>query len=233
MNQNSIYFFLTLLFIPVLISAQYNGNRFSVSVNYSYNTVANIFLSPNAEEIVSRANKFEIEGIHSYSTELRYGITSQIILGISIEYMKDSGKGRNLPSDQFLVRDGFELIPIEFSGYYFLPFSTENFKFFMGGGIGFYFGKRTREFGDIEFEDVDSEVGFSIQVNTGMDYMILDFLSVRGELRFRDPEFTITNKYSKDTVTYNGREYDVTTKNIDSNLNLAGITFRIGIVYHF
>ena len=63
--------------------------------------------------------------------------------------MQGAEKGRNLNSRQFIVTDGYELYPVELSIYYFLPFSTEDFKFYMGGGMGIYPGKRTREFGNI------------------------------------------------------------------------------------
>lgn len=215
------------------IFAQYNGNDFAVSTNFSFNTTAKIFLTPNASNILDQQSFFEIEGIFSYSAEFRYRIFHELILGLSIEYMQGSAMGRNLSSRQFIVEDGFELFPIEFSVYYFFPFSTDNFKFYMGGGFGIYTGKRTREFGNIKFNDVDSEIGYGIQVSTGMDYMIFNFLSVRGELRFRDPDFRITNKYNNENVIYDGVEYSVSQSNINSKLNVDGITFRIGAVFHF
>ncbi len=213
--------------------AQYNGSDFAISTNFSYNTTAKIFLTPDAENIFDQNYNFPIENISSYSFEIRYLLNKDIILGLSAEYMSGSDKGRNLTSKQFIITDGFELFPLELSLYYYLPFSTEDFKFYMGGGFGIYFGKRTRDFGDINFLDVNSEIGYGIQVSTGMDYMIFDFLSVRGELRFRDPDFRITNKYSKEIVNYEGRAYRVTNDDITSKINVDGITFRAGAVLHF
>ena len=57
----------------------------------------------------------------------------------------------------------------------------------MGGGLGFYSGKRTREFGNINFVNVKSEIGYGIQVSVGMDYMIFDNFSVRGEIDLEIP----------------------------------------------
>ena len=230
-NLNLKIFLLLLLFSNLLIG-QYNGNDFSLSTNFSYNTTAKIFLSPDAEHVLDQNKFFEIEGVNSYSFELRYRLNESIIFGLSAEYMKESAKGRNLSSNLFVVKDGFELIPIEFSIFYFLPFSTEDFKFFMGGGIGFYTGKRTREFGDIKFVDVKNDLGYGILVNVGMDYLFFNNLSIRGELRFRDPDFNIVNKYNSETVFYEGRTYSLQEQNIKSKLNLDGITFRIGLAYH-
>ena len=215
------------------IFSQYNGNDFAISGNFSYNTSGRIFLTPDAENVFEQNNYFGIDHIYSYSTEIRYRINEGLIIGFSVEYMEASGKGRNIvSSSQFVVTDGFELIPLELSAYYHLPFSTENFKFFMGGGLGFYFGKRFRQFGDINYTDVSSEMGFGIQISTGMDYMIFDYLSVRGEFRFRDPDFKVTNRYNNDIVNYEGRTYRISANEITSKINLDGITFRIGAAFH-
>jgi len=223
----------TILILSNISVAQYNGHDLSLSTNFSFNTTAKIFLNPNASNVLDQNVYFEIDGIYSYSAELRYRVNEAIILGLSGEYMQGEEKGRNLNSDRFIVTDGYELYPVELSIYYFLPFSTENFKFYMGGGFGVYTGKRTRKFGNIEFEDVDSKVGYGIQVSVGMDYLIFGNFSTRGEIRFRDPDLVITNKYSDRMVVYEGDTFTVTQENITSKLNVDGITFRIGAVYHF
>lgn len=229
--------FITYLFVLSLTAvqtfAQYNGNDFAISANASLNTNGKIFLTPNAPNILDQNNFFEIEDIYSYSIEIRYRLYESLILGLSAEYMQAADKGRTLPSKQFIVEDGYKLYPIEISAYYFLPFSTEDFKFYMGGGVGVYTGTRTRNFGNIHFNSVDSEVAYGIQVSVGMDYIIFDFLSARGELRFRDPDFKVTNRYSSDKVIYEDREYMVSQENITSKINVDGITLRLGLTYHF
>jgi opacity protein-like surface antigen len=223
--------FITLL--QQMVIAQYNNNDFSVSTNFNFNTTANIFLTPDADDILDQNNSFQIEDIYSYSIEIRYRVNEALIFGLSAEYMEASASGRNVVPRQFVVKDGFKMYPFEFSLYYFLPFSTENFKFYLGGGLGIYAGKRTREFGNVKFVDVNSEIGYGIQVSTGMDYMIFDNLSVRGELRFRDPDFRITNKYNSTRGIYEGIQIALPDENITSKLNMDGITFRIGAVFHF
>jgi opacity protein-like surface antigen len=231
--KNFSTYILLFIFISSTIFSQYYGNNLSVSTNFSYNTTAKIFLNPDANQFASQTDYFELEGLYSYSIEFRYTVYEALIFGLSIEYMSGAENGRNLSDKQFVVKDGFEIYPIELSSYYLLPFSTEDFKFYMGGGFGFYTGSRTREFGNVKFEDVDSESTLGIQVSTGVDYLILNLLSIRGEFRFRDPELLITNKYSSNNVIYNDNESSVTTNNIRSRLNVDGITFRIGLVYHY
>ncbi len=221
------------LFLSGTTFAQNKGNNFSLSVNYSYTTDSKICLTPDAPSIFNRDENFILEDILSYSTEIRYRASMWLIFGLSFEYIEKNGEGRNLSSKEFVVEDGYKVYPLELSAYYYLPFSTENFKFFMGGGFGLYFGKRTRTFGTVKFENVSSEIGYGILVNVGMDYMIFDHFSVRGEFLFRDPEFRVTSKYSSEITIYNGREYRVQTDNITSKINIDGITFRVGAVYHF
>jgi len=223
---------LILVTTSVTTNAQYNGNDFSISANVNYTTTSKIFLTPNAPEEFLRNKNFPIEDILSYSFELRYRLSEPVILGLSSEYINDEAEGRNLTSPIFLVKDGFEVIPIELSAYYFFPFSTENFKFYMGGGIGFYFGKHLRSFGDVEFDHVKSSNGIGIQMSLGMDYLISDFLSVRSEMRFRDPKFDVTSKYSNETVLYEDRYYKLSTDEINTKINIDGLTFRLGVVFH-
>ncbi|MCP5064175.1 MAG: outer membrane beta-barrel protein [Ignavibacteriae bacterium] len=220
---------LLLVTTSVIVNAQYNGNDFSISANANYTTTSKIFLTPNAADEFLRNKNFPIEDIISYSFELRYRLSEPVILGLGAEYINDGADGRNLTSPLFLVSDGFEVIPIELSVYYFFPFSTENFKFYMGGGIGFYFGKHLRTFGDVEFEHVKSSNGIGLQMSLGMDYLVFDFLSVRSEMRFRDPKFDVTSKYNSDTVFYEDR---LSTDEINTKINIDGITFRIGAVFH-
>lgn len=232
MKTISKYLFFSIILSNILF-AQYNGNNFSITTNFYFNTTAKIFLTPDAEHVLDRTHHFPIEDIYSYSIELRYRISEFLILGLSAEYMEATARGRTLTTSQFVVREGFKLYPVEVSAYYFLPFSTEDFKFYMGAGLGIYTGSRTREFGDIKFKDVSNELGYGLQVSVGMDYMIFNYLSIHGELRFRDPDFRIYNKYNSEVVTYNNQTFSVTKDEISSKLNVDGITFGIGLAVHF
>ncbi len=225
-----LFFLLTLV---TSLFAQYNGKDLSFTLGYNYTTSSKIFLNPNAPDIFDQNQFIEIGDFQNFSAELRYRLNESVIFGLSAEYLKNTKKGRHLSSPIFIVEDGLEVYPVELSIYYFLPFSTENFKFFMGGGFGLYLGKRIRSFGDNYFVNVDNEVGYGIQVSTGMDYIVLDNISIKGEIRFRDPDFKTTNRYNNKTVTYEGRSYTVNTNETTSRINIDGITFRIGASFQF
>lgn len=218
--------------------AQFNGT-YGVSVNAVYNTSANIYLSPNSSDIFLRNNSFLIENFFNPSIDFRYRLSESIIVGFNTEYMVTSSTGPNLTV--FLgnstvtidVEDGFRLFPLELSAYYLLPFSTEHFKFLMGGGLGYYIGSHIRKFGDVEVSNVERKAAYGIHVSLSMDYLIRDFVSVRGEMKFRDPQFAVKSKYSKQEVNYNGSLIRLAQDSFDSKINVDGVTFILGFAFHF
>jgi len=113
------------------------AKSFSLFAGVDYITTAQIFLNPNTSDIILKNKSFEITNLYSPVIDFRYRINDDLILGISSEYISKSQKGRNLlvneGSQQLAleVDDGVEFIPIEISAYYFLPFSTNQFKFTM------------------------------------------------------------------------------------------------------
>ena len=216
-----------------VLIAQYNGDNFSISLGYNYTTTSKLFLNPDAPDVLDQNQYVEIGDFQNFSVDFRYRLNEDIIFGLNAEYFENTANGRNLSSPLFVVEDGFKVYPVELSIYYFLPFSTEDFKFFMGGGIGFYFGERIRNFGDVQFVTVNKELGYGIQVSSGMDYMVFDNISVRGEIHFRDPDFKVTNKYNTSTVNYDGNVYRISGNNTTSKINIDGITFRLGASFQF
>lgn len=218
--------------------AQFN-KTFGVSVNAVYNTSASIYLSPNSSDIILRNNSFLIENIFNPSIDFRYKLSESIILGFNTEYMTSSSIGPNLTvflgnsTVTINVEDGFSLIPLELSAYYLLPFSTERFKFLMGGGIGYYIGSHVRKFGDVEVSNAERKAAYGFHVNISMDYLIKDFISVRGEMKFRDPQFTVKSKYSKKEVNYNGSIIRLAQDTFDSKINVDGVTFILGLAFYF
>ena len=236
--MKSIISAILIFFLSSSAFAQFN-KTFGVSVNAVYNTSARIYLSPNSSDIILRNNSFIIENIFNPSFDFRYKFSESIIFGINTEYMTTTSIGPNLTV--FLgnstvtidVEDGFKLIPLELTGYYLLPFSTEQFKFLMGGGMGYYIGSHVRKFGDVEVSNAERKAAYGIHVSISMDYLIKDFISVRGEMKFRDPQFTVKSKYSKKEVNYNGNIIRLAQDSFDSKINVDGVTFVMGLAFHF
>ncbi|MGE5401223.1 MAG: hypothetical protein ACM3S2_12530 [Ignavibacteriales bacterium] len=220
-------------------AGQYMDRNFSLSLNYNYTTTAKLFLNPKASEEILRNSSVPLEGIYSPSLDLRYRLTDDILLGFNIEYIKKTAVGPNLTvlagdgTQTIDVEDGFKLIPFELSGYYLVPFSTESFKFLMGGGVAYYYGEHLRKFGDEEVSNVSREFAYGIQLSISSDYMINRYLSVRGEMKFRDPDFEVTSKYSKKRVNYNGDTIVLAQDTFQSRINMDGVTFTLGLALHF
>lgn len=103
----------------------------------------------------------------------------------------------------------------------------------MGGGAGYYIGSHIRKFGDAEVSNVERKAAYGIHVHLTMDYLINDFVSLRGEMKFRDPQFTVKSKYSKLEVNYNGNIIRLAQESFDSKINVDGVTFVLGIAFYF
>jgi len=236
--MKKIILFLFLLFTAVS-SGQYEERDFSISLNGVYTTSARVYLQPYASDIVVRNESFPIEDIMNPAIELRYALSRSIILGIGTEYMYTTETGPNLvvfsegAARLINVDDGFLFIPVELSAYYLLPFSTEKFKFLMGGGAGYYLGTHVRKFGDAEVSNVDRKFAYGIHVGVSMDYLLRENVSIRTEMKFRDPQFNVKSAYNKREVEYNGRIIRLLQESFDSKINIDGVTFVLGIAYHF
>lgn len=232
-----IVFFLVV--IPFNLSAQINGKNFSITVNAVYTTSAKIYLNPNSSDILLRNSSFPIGSFMNPQVELRFKPFEDIFFGLSTEYMRKTSIGNNLTvfarnrTVTIPVEDGFKLIPIEFTAYYLLPFSSELFHFVMGGGAGYYFGEHIRKFGDAEVTNAGRKFAYGIHVILSMDYFIRSNFSLRGEMKFRDPQFRVTNKYNKSEANLNGEIINITQKTFDSKINIDGVSFILGVAFHF
>ncbi len=219
--------------------AQYNDNNFAIEANAVYTTTAKIYLYPNSVDPILRNSSFPLEGIVNPALDLRYKITDDLIIGINTEYMTKTSTGYNLTAFSgdstisVLVNDGFKMIPLELSLHYILPFSTEHFKFLMGGGVGFYYGSQIRNVGNDRVTNVQRKFAYGIQVSVAMDYLLTGNIGLHAEMKFRDPQFKVTSKYVKNDVLYNGKEIHIAQDSFDSKINVDGVTFIIGAAFYF
>jgi outer membrane protein W len=219
--------------------AQYYGKNFSIGLNYIYTTDARIYLNPNSPIFVERNNAFEISDISNPGIDFRYKLLDEIFLELNLEYMESSATGKNEKvitsrgTEFITVEDGFKMIPMEFSIYYLLPFSTEKFKFLMGGGTGYYYGSMIRKFGNAEVSNAGRKAAFGIQVAIGMEYLLNEYISFRTEMKFRDPELTVKNRYNQQEYIYKGEKVKVTSQEFESKINVNGLAFVLGVAFHF
>lgn len=237
MRISIIIIFHFLFYIPAL--CQYNGNDISIGIYGFYTTSASVFLNPNASDIVVRNESFLIEDIWNPGVDIRFRVSEPLILGLNIEYIRITRSAPNLnvflggSVVTLIVDDGFKLIPVELSAYYLLPFSTEGFKFLMGGGLAYYNGEFIREIGETEVKNITKEAAFGIHVSISMDYVPINDVAIRFQMKFRDPQFTVSSQYEQQEIEYEGNVIILPEGTFNTKINLDGITFMLGAAFQF
>ena len=232
-------FFLIVL-LPILISAgsfaQFSTGKIGIAVDAVYTTSAEIFLNPNSSNSEVRNKSFTLEKIWNPGLDVRYRFSNEFILGLNIEYVRKTANAPNLTAFigsqvfVFEVEDGLSVIPIELTAHYHFPFSTEDFKFMMGGGLGYYIGEFVRKFQDVDLEITQRKFALGLHVSASMDYIIIENLSARFEMKFRNPQYTVTSKYSKTEVMYQGNAIQLPENAFDTKVDIDGLTFILGLV---
>ena len=232
---NTVIFFL----FTITSLAQFGENNLGIAVNAIYTTSADIFLNPNASNLDVRNKSYTLENIWNPGLDIRYRFSDEFIVGLNVEYVNKTNEAPNLTAflgNQVVileVEDGFRVIPIELTIHYFFPFSTEDFKFLMGGGLGYYRGEFIRKFNDVELEVVQRKIAMGIHVSASMDYMIYKNFSARFEMKFRNPQYNVKSKYTKNEVTYQGNTIQLPDDAFETKIDVDGLTFAFGLVINF
>jgi hypothetical protein len=223
------------LLFPATLLSQYNGAFMSIGAYGVYTTSASIFLNPNASDVVIRNQSFVIEDITNPGADIRIRISEPLILGLNVEIIKITEPSPNLSAFvggsvvRLNVEDGFRLIPIELTAYYLLPFSTEGWKFLMGGGVAYYNGEFIRKIGNTSVSNVNKEAEFGIHVSASVDYVPISFAVVRFQMKFRDPQFTVSSRYDQQEIEYQGHIVTLPGETFETKINMDGITFMLGL----
>lgn len=162
--------------------------------------------------------------------------SDDILIGINIEKIKTldqtatqvhrNGQEYNIP-----ISEGFVVYPFELSGYFLIPFSSEDARVYLGGGVGWYYGERIYSIASARAATLNSPSGFGIHVLTGADVRITSRIAVRGELKFRDPQFDSVNRFAGTSTTYEGLKINLDTSSSKTRVNLNGITYGLGLVF--
>lgn len=233
------YLIVFILFLSITAFAQYNENSFGLGLNVVYTTNARIYLNPNSTDPIERNSTFGLADIFNPGINFRYKLVENVLLDLNLEYMQSTATGRNekvitnTGLRYIQVNDGFKLIPIELSVYYLIPFSTEQFKFLMGGGLGYYYGSMIRKFGDAEVSNVNRNSAYGIQVGVDFNYLFRENIAFKFEMKFRDPQFTVRSRYNQRQYNYNGMKVTVTKQEFDSKIDINGVAFVLGTIFYF
>jgi hypothetical protein len=233
--MNAKYIIVFFLLFPASFLCQYNGSFMSIGVYGVYTTSASIFLNPNASDVVIRNQSFIIEDITNPGADIRIRISEPLILGLNVEIIEITEPSPNLSAFvggsvvRLNVEDGFRLMPVELTAYYLLPFSTERWKFLMGGGVAYYSGEFIRKVGNTSVSNVHKEAEFGIHVSASLDYVPISFAVIRFQMKFRDPQFTVTSRYAQQEIEYQGHTVTLPGESFETKINMDGITFVLGL----
>lgn len=237
-NLNKILFLVLILSYGTFF-AQTKKEGFTVNFGLGLISSSKIFPNPNSSDLIERNKSFEITNILSPTLEIKYGFNEEVSIGVSSEYASKMKKGNFVSalSGSQLVEleseDGFIFIPIELSVYQTLPFSTENFKFNIGGGLGYYIANLKRNFGDTKISTVESSPVFGIQVSAAVEYKILEYLGFYLQTKYRAPEIKVSSKYDKNTIEYKGKTITILQDTFDSKISVNGVVLVLGLTYNF
>jgi len=228
-----------LFIISSKVQAQYGDKYFSLALYYDYTVTSRLYENPRDADLILRQLYHNIDGLKGFTVDLRYRISEEVFLNLSTGYTKSpivfnpvDGISQS-GAVTLRAEDSFVLYPIELSVVYLLPISTEQFKFFMGGGAGLYFGSINRTINEASVKTIEREIDLGIHVLAGMDYLINDFVGVRGQMKFRDPEFEIKSEYDRPSVIIDDETVVIRRNSFWSKVNVDGIVFSLGVILLF
>jgi hypothetical protein len=200
----------------------------------TFTTEGQIYPNPTSADPFSRSLSYAIDdalGVGAEviyrigGTNLAFSLSSEVVFATASREMPVSG-GRGIP-----VEDGFRAIPIEVTGYFIIPVSGRDFRFYMGGGAGTYIGRRIYRLAGTEAPAVSTKPGYGIHALVGVGYRATEWFSVLGELKFRDLQFESTNQFNVSQILYNGIVINVPERPFSSSIHVDGMTFQLGIAF--
>lgn len=191
---------------------------YSLAVKGNFTFSSRLFTNIDAPDQFTRSQYTSINNIFGFGIDFRRGIDdTRLEVGISAEYLTAREK---FISQSAVFEDGFWAIPVELTGYFVIPFSSESARLYIGGGAGFYWGERQLTVDDVKRTVLDSEPGIGIHVLTGFQYSLNEWFALRSELKFRDIQFETTVVSSTNVPTR-------------ARINVDGMVVDAGLLLRF
>ena len=224
----------SLVFHPAVSFA--GDGPFTVYVRGNLTTSSLLYTHPDSPDPITRGESVEFAGFFGTGAELRYRLPeSNVAIGLSADYIRarSLGKIQAFPGTVIPVEDGYTVVPVEVTGYFIIPFSSETFGVYMGGGGGIYFGQRTHRLGTTDAALVKSAPGAGIHVLGGITYRFYGAFEAAFEMKFRDVQFKNTNAFTESRIRYESVFVNVDQQPFTSRTQTDGIVFQIGIGFSF
>ncbi len=231
MNRRMVF---VVMLVALNAPARLAGEVISLAVKGSYTTNTRFLYNVDRLDSFLDDKYFSVNFGIGFDVRWRaYG--DDILVGVNVEKIKTVEQTSRIIQSGSLeyripIQEGFVTYPVEFSGYFVIPFSSEDVRMYLGGGVGWYFGERLYSIAQVNASTLNSPSGFGIHVLTGVDVRLLPRLAIRGELKFRDPQFDSVNQFDASSATYGGMRILLDQSQTKTRINLNGITYGLGLV---
>jgi preprotein translocase subunit Sss1 len=221
---------LVLFFLPVTATA--GDMNLSVILRSTFTTASQVFTNPESSDPIERSRFNTVDNFFGGSVEVRYVFPeTHFGAGLGVEYIRASQEIQTV--SRIPGEDGYEVIPVELTGYFTIPISGPVISVYMGGGAGAYMGRRIYRLAGVEAVQVDRSTGFGIHILGGVGFRLSDLIMLTTELKFRDLQFESTNAFPVEQIHYNGRTVNVGTEPFTSRIHTDGMVLSAGIAFTF
>lgn len=233
-----------ILAIPFCVNAQHVKtidfkSGYSIIPEVTFVSSATVQLYPYSPDPFQRNYTDELEGGYGYGFEFRKKLFREdISFGISVEFIKikDNSLTQTFYNDSLTVKarvtEELSVIPLEFTGFFNLPRFSEELGFYLGGGLGIYFGDRVRTVLNIQSTTLSKRTGYSFVIMSGMEYKFSNDISGIFELKFRQAEYGVQSKFPVNQINIHGNIFDL-EQNLNSKIFVDGLKLSLGLSYNF
>lgn len=234
--MRSIASILCLILLCGAIPLRAQEYLYAVSVGSSLTTSSTFSYNPGDPEESLRGLNHTLNGIFGFGVDIRRSLESgRIWIGLSTEIISKQ-ESFTIPLDAttaYPITNGYIAVPVELTGYFVIPFSGDVLRLMMGGGGGVYWGDRRYEKADVRAETVERHVGYGIHVLSGLEYAFSSRVALRSEVKFRNVQFDIVSKMSRDYTLYQGKVVPLDREPFASRIMLDGMVVNLSLVFRF
>lgn len=218
-----------------LLHAQSGEWNVAAVVRGTITTSSKIYPNPNSPSFDLRTVTTPYNSVLGLGGELRIQrFGTNFYFSVSAEYLSQVRSEQRLdgsinPPRRVPVEEGYRLIPLEISGYIYVPIGSQSWKLSMGGGLGAYYTERIYRIAGVTASPVGNRFGYGIHVGINTEYSIIPRLSVLAGLKFRDPEVDVRNKFEVSSIPYGTGVIAFPQGEFPSRINVDGMTFSVGV----
>jgi hypothetical protein len=229
--MNRTVCFLSLLLAATALPCRAQDGDNAVALQSAVVASSRIFTSPSSPDPLLRNASRDVGASFAWSASYARAVAPSAWVQACLDYTPVDDE----TIDNFGTRltDGFRLFSAELTGIFELPISGRTFLLFIEGGAGVYWGTRRLSVAGVGARALSTRAAFGIVTAFGAEYRLTRLLSLKAQLRFRDPQVDAENVFDQPSVEAGGVRYVLETTPFTSRLNPNGNIYAAGIVLRF